>query len=418
MRNWRVLDLGLVVNRTLVYGVLTAIIAGLYVLLVTSLGLLFELEIGDLTISLLVTVLIAVAFQPLRQSLQRATDRLLYGERADPYTVLARLGDRLKATLAPEEVLPTIVETVAQALKLPYAAIALNQEDEFVVAAAYGSPPDQLKMLPLIYQGDTIGQLQLAPRSPGEPFTAADWRLLQSLAHHAGVAGHAVQLTLALQRSRERIVTAREEERRRLQRDLHDGLGPTLASLTLKLDAARNLLTSDLAAADDLLRELKSQLQTTIGEVRRLVYGLRPPVLEQLGLIGSLQALTANFGNGLQITLDTPSSLPPLPAAVEVAVYRIAQEALANVAHHAQARQSTVKLQVNQQLTLEIRDDGRGLPPQHPYGVGLNSMRERAAELGGTCRIESLPSGGVQLLVKLPLRIPAPLESDLTGRAT
>lgn len=412
-------DIGLVVNRTLVYGALTAIIAGLYILLVTSLGLLFELETGDLTISLVVTVLIAVAFQPLRQSLQQAIDRLLYGERADPYTVLARLGERLKVTLAPEAVLPTIVETVAQALKLPYAAIALNQEDDFVVAAAYGTLRDKLEVLPLIYQGESIGQLQLARRSPGEPFTAADWRLLQSLAHHAGVTAHAVQLTLALQRSRERIVTAREEERRRLQRDLHDGLGPTLASLSLKLDAARNLLTRDPLNADGLLLELKGQLQATIAEVRRLVYGLRPPVLEQLGLVGSLQALTANFRDGLRIGLDAPPSLPPLPAAVEVAIYRITQEALANVARHAHARQCEVKLRLlDQQFLLEISDNGCGLSLSHQAGVGLNSMRERAAELGGTFHLESSPNGGVRLIVKLPLRRLTVLESDQAGQAT
>ncbi|MCB0223916.1 MAG: histidine kinase, partial [Anaerolineae bacterium] len=168
MARFRVFNIGLVVNRTLVYGTLTAIMVGLYILIVTGLGLLFELETGNLTVSLLITVLVAVAFQPLRYSVQRAIDRLMYGDRSDPYAVLARLGARLEATLAPEAVLPTIVETVAQALKLPYAAITLNQDEEPVIAAAYGTPQGHLAVLPLVYQSETIGHLQLAPRTPGE----------------------------------------------------------------------------------------------------------------------------------------------------------------------------------------------------------------------------------------------------------
>ncbi|HMQ56606.1 MAG TPA: ATP-binding protein, partial [Anaerolineae bacterium] len=150
-----------------------------------------------------------------------------------------------------------------------------------------------------------------------------------------------------------------------------------------------------------------------------LVYGLRPPVLEQLGLVGSLQALTANFRDGLRIGLDAPPSLPPLPAAVEVAIYRITQEALANVARHAHARQCEVKLRLlDQQFLLEISDNGCGLSLSHQAGVGLNSMRERAAELGGTFHLESSPNGGVRLIVKLPLRRLTVLESDQAGQAT
>ena len=160
----------------------------------------------------------------------------MYGERDDPYAVFSRLGHRLEATLAPEAVLPTIVETVAQALKLPYAALALKQGEAFITAAAYGRRRSR-SFLPLVYHTETIGQLQVAPRATGDAFTAADRRLLADFAQQAGIAAHAVQLTADLQRSRERLVTTREEERRRLRRDLHDGLGPTLASMTLKLDA-------------------------------------------------------------------------------------------------------------------------------------------------------------------------------------
>jgi signal transduction histidine kinase len=329
----------------------------------------------------------------------------MYGERDNPYAVLSRLSQRLEATLAPEAVLPTIVETVSQALKLPYAAVALNAEEGFVVMAAYGLPKGDLLRLPLVYQGDTLGQLLLAPRAPGELFTPADRRLLDDVSHQAGVAVHAVRLTAALQHSRERLVTAREEERRRLRRNLHDGLGPALASLTMKLDAARNLLTRDLASAESLLVDAKAQTQTVITDIRRLVYDLRPPALDDLGLVSALREYVApyNTANGLHISFEAPNSLPDLPAAVEVAVYRITLEALNNVIRHAQAQTCQVRLAISDVLLLDIIDDGCGLEADLRAGVGLNSMRERAAELGGSCTIKPAGAVGTQVSVRLPL---------------
>src|SRR5262249_52540129 len=182
--------------------------------------------------------------QPLRGWLQRGVNRLMYGQRDEPYAVVARLGRRLESTLAPEAVLVAIVETVAQALKLPYAAILLKQGERFTPAAVYGSPVEGPRPLPLAYQAEPVGQLVLGPRQRGETFTPADRHLLEDLARQVGLAAHAVRLTDDLQRSRERLVTAREEERRRLRRDLHDGLGPALGSLTLQLDTPRILFKS------------------------------------------------------------------------------------------------------------------------------------------------------------------------------
>src|SRR5207247_5901746 len=221
MLRYRLWDIDIIINRTLVYGALTAVVVGVYVLVVGTLGTLLH-TFGDFPISLLATGLVAVLFQPLRARLQRGVNRLMYGERDDPYAVLSRLASRLQATLAPESVFPTIVETVAQALKLPYAAIALKQDDEFITAASYGLSQDNPFILPLVYHTEPIGELLLAPRAPGEAFTAADRRLLEDIAHQAGAAAHAVRLPADLQRSREHLVTAREEERRRLRRDLHD----------------------------------------------------------------------------------------------------------------------------------------------------------------------------------------------------
>jgi signal transduction histidine kinase len=182
-----------------------------------------------------------------------------------------------------------------------------------------------------------------------------------------------------------------------------------LASLTLKLDAARNLLIRNPIAAGALLLDLKAQAQAIIVDVRRLVYDLRPLALDQLGLISAIREYAASYDilNGLRITVESPERLPQLPAAIEAAAYRIVQEALTNVARHAQARTCTIRFRLDDILHLEICDDGLGLPPDTRAGVGFNSMQERAAELGGTCLIESLPTGGARVLAHLPLRSPA-----------
>ncbi len=400
----RLFDIDLIIKRTLVYGTLTVSVVGIYILVVTLVSLLLHPSSTFLP-SLLATGLVAVLFQPLRARLQRIVNRLFYGERDDPYTVLARLSSRLEATLIPEAVLPTVVQTIAQALKLPYAAIALKHGETFALVASYGHSQNELFTLPLVYYGETVGQLQLAPRGPNETFTTADRKLLTAIASQVGVAAHAVRLTADLQRSREHLVTTREEERRRLRRDLHDGLGPTLASMTLKLDAARNLLAQNSPALDPLLCELKAQTQTTIADIRRLVYDLRPPALDELGLVSALreQFVQNSRESSVQVVFEAPSSLPSLPAAVEVATYRIVLEAVTNVVRHAQAHTCQVRLEVSDGLIIEVIDDGVGLPIQYHAGVGISSMRERTAELGGTCRIESRVAEGTHILVRLPL---------------
>lgn len=407
---YRLYDIDVLINRTLVYALLTVIVIGLYALVVGILEALFEAQ-GNFFISLLAAGLVAVLFQPLLMRLQRGVNRLLYGERDTPGKVISRLGQRLETTLAPDAVLPTIVETVAQALKLPYTAITLKQGEEWMLAASYGrAAQSELVRLPLVYQNESIGELLLAPRAPGENFSPADRTLLDDLARQAGVAAHAVQLTADLQRvaielqhSRTQLVTTREEERRRLRRDLHDGLGPALGSLTLQLDTARNLFKHDPSAADALLIDLKTQVQTAIGDIRRLVYELRPPTLDELGLVSALQEQVAHSRTpNLSITLNAHLPLPPLPAAVEVAIYRIAQEALTNVVRHAHAQHCVLTIVVDDDIRLEVCDDGQGLPTSYRTGIGLISMCERAAELGGTCVIKAVETGGTCIVVHLP----------------
>jgi signal transduction histidine kinase len=401
---YRLYDIDRLINRTLVYSALTACVVGLYILLVGGLGVLLQVQ-GTLPLSVLAIGLVALLVQPLRERLQRAVNRLLYGERDDPYALLTRLGSRLDATLAPSAILPTIVQTVRDALHLPYVAIARQQGEAFEVTAAAGELGDDTFRLPLTYQGQTVGQFLLGARAPGEAFGPTDWRLLDGLARQIGIAIHAAQLTADLQRARARLVMAGEEERRRLRRDLHDGLGPALAAQSLKLEAARDLVLTSPEQAIALLSALLDESQRAITDIRRLVYALRPPELDELGLIAALRAQMARSAPGhLTITLDAPDSLPSLPAAVEVAAYRIAQEGLTNVVRHAEASTCLIRLVVAGAggLCLEIVDDGRGLPPVRSLGVGLLSMRERAEELGGDCVIGPAPGGGTQVSARLP----------------
>lgn len=409
---YRLYDINLIINRTLVYTALTVGVAALYGLIIGALSAAFQAR-SSLLPTLLATGLAALLIQPMRDRLQRLFNHLMYGERDDPYAVLSGLSRRLESSLSPEDTLPAVVETIAQALKLPYVAIALRQEDGFQVSASYGTAEKDRVQLPLIYQGETIGQLRLLPRAPNEPFTPGELHLLQDIARQVGVTAHTVRLTqdlrrLAqdLQRSREALVRGREEERRRLRRDLHDDLGPQLASLKLNLDVARNLVTRDPLAAEALLRDLRDQSQLAIADIRQLVYDLRPPALDELGLAGAVQEYARQLGNqdGLQLHFKCPNNLPPLPAAAEVAAYRITLEALANTVRHSQGQNCSILIAVTgKQLQVEVADDGQGISSDAQPGVGLSSMRERAAELGGSCTIESLPHGGTRVLARLPL---------------
>lgn len=400
---YRLWNIDFLINRTLVYGTLTACVVAFYVLVVGGLGALFQSS-GNFFFSLLATGVIALIVNPLRLRLQQFVNRLMYGERDDPYKVLSQLSQHLEATQTPDSILSTIVETITRTLKLPYAAILLADGKTLQTAAEAGSPTEPFLTLTLTHQNQTIGELRAAQRSANEPFTPVERRLLEDIAAQTGVAVHNVRLTADLQRSREQIVSAREEERLRLRRDLHDGLGPKLAGQTLKLEAAMDALDNETETARALLKESMTESQTLITEIRRLVYGLRPPALDQLGLLSAIREQAAQYQmNGLQVTVSAPDSLPTLPAAVEVAAYRIVQEALTNVSRHARAKTCTVTLAINKDLEIEVRDDGIGLSQTRKPGVGLSSMRERAEEIGGMCVIENAEKGGTRVKARLPL---------------
>lgn len=423
---YRLWAIDLIVNRTLVYGALTACVVALYVLVVGALSILLAVH-RDMFITLVAIGVIAALVQPLRVRLQRGVDRLLYGERDDPYRILSRLGRRIEETLAPEAALPVVVETVASALKLPYVALALRREKGPAIVAEHGAPVALPIVLPLVYQQEPVGQLLLAPRAGSDGLSPADQRLLADLTRQVAVAVHAAELsadaarlTAELQQARTRLVTLREEGRRRLRRDLHDGLGPALACIALHAEAARDMVRSDPAQAEAALADLAAQAQGAIADIRRVVYDLRPPALDDLGLVGAVRAHACRLSqHEVCVKVDAPEDLPPLPAAVEVAAYRIVQEALTNVMRHARARTCTVSLSVCEAsgdakdaayaggaLCVEVSDDGRGLPDVRQAGVGLQSMRERAAELGGVCVVEAGDAGGTCVAARLPIVLP------------
>jgi signal transduction histidine kinase len=451
---YRLYDIDILINRTLVYGALTVCIIGIYVLVVGYLGALFQAR-GNLAVSIFAAGLVAIMFQPLRERLQRVVNRLTYGERDDPYGVLSRLGRRLEATISSEAVLPAIVEDIARALRLPQVAIWLTDGDTLRLGAAHGIIPakvtvqdaravealrnatDLVRLVdltpsgayreilggggvsliaPLTHQGELVGALCLAPRSPGEDFSAADRRLLRDLASQSGAAAHEVQLTGALrssledlQRSRERLVEAQEEERRRIQRDLHDGLGPVLASMRLRLEACLDLAEGTPIPLSGDLERLYELVGQATGDIRRLVYDLRPPVLDQLGLVPAIRQHCERFEreSGIKTELATAPELA-VPAAAEVTILRVVQEALVNVEKHAQASRVVVRLErQGGWLLVGVADDGKGLllsANGADDGTGLGSMRQRAELLGGTLNLGDQPGGGTHLLARIPAR--------------
>ncbi|MCA9860708.1 MAG: hypothetical protein KC438_13350, partial [Thermomicrobiales bacterium] len=407
---YRLWDIDFYLSRTLVWLLMTALVLAGYVGIVFGIGSLFK---GDQTtlLSLVALGLTAVLFQPVRGWLQKGINRLLFGDRDDPYQVVRQLATDLSETVQPVEALRATVRTLTEALRLPYAAIVL--EPGMLPVAAAGSPGTAEIPIPLTYQSQSVGELIVSPRGGAREFDAADRRLLDDLSRQIGVVAHNVRLTNDLQLSRERIVTAREEERRRLRRDLHDGLGAQLAALTLQTGAMKTIIRSDPDTAVQHATELQQEMRIAIVDIRRLVQGLRPATLDDLGLIGSLQnrVATVNLGewtsdqqHPLLVALDAPDDVGSLPAAVEVAIYRIIDEALTNVVRHANAGRCTIRIvQSSDGIQVAIEDDGAGIPADRVSGIGLQSMRERALELGGTFEIEPASPAGTRIVAELPV---------------
>jgi signal transduction histidine kinase len=373
-------------RRSVVAAALGLAVMALYGTVVLLLG---DLLGGHTGAPLVATALVAVLILPLHARLDRAVNRLFYGVRDEPWAAVRRLGERLQDAAEPGERLAAAAGEVAQALRLPYVEVSVPGAR----GGAYGAAAGEVERIPLVSGGEEVGEL----RAGGRRLGPADRRALAELAPALAAAAHNAALAADLQRSRERLVLAREEERRRLRNDLHDELGPSLAMLAMRLDAARD--TAPEAA--EVLRELAGQARDGVAQVRRIVHDLRPPALDDLGLGGALEERLRGLDHA--VALEVRGDLTGLPAAVEAAAYRIVLEALANVARHADARHTAVTLErTGAELSVTVADDGRGVNPAAPRGVGLASVRERAEELGGTLRLERAPGGGTRLEVRLP----------------
>ena len=401
---YRLWNIEIIVNRVLVYGSLSVLTMLGYLGTIFVLHVLFT-GLSNPVISFLAAGAVAILFEPLRQRLQRAVNRWMYGERDDPYSVLSRLVGTLERTPSTNEVLPAIAETIGHSLKIPYVAIWLDEDGAEKLAASSGSETTNLVSFPLAYQGETIGRLQVARRAPDEEFSEADRRLIENIAQQSGAAAQTVRLNAELIRSRAQIVNEREDERLRIRRDLHDELGPMLAAQGLKLSAARQLVRTKPEKAESLVDDVIQQSQQIVANVRRLVHGLRQPVLDQLGLVDAVRDLARNYGGGPALEIIAPpDGLPHLPAAVEVNAYRILLEAWNNAIRHSHASRCRVQFLVEQNLLIiTIQDDGVGMPKEYRAGVGLRSMRVRAEEIGGQFSVDPVQPHGTRITAILPL---------------
>lgn len=395
-------DIEVVLSRALVFALLTggALIA--YVTAAAALGA--GLTGGPGLIPAVVAAVAAIALAQGRQRLQRAVERLLYGDRGDPLGAMTALGERLDHALDSEAVLPTVVTAVRETLRLPYAAVQLSGEP--VPAFTAGEPPARLAEFPLAHAGEEVGVLVVGLRRGESDLDHADHRLLTAFARQVSVAAHGVRVTRELRRSRERLVVAREEERRKLRRDLHDGLGPALAGITLGLETAGRTASREQSSVSALLADLRDETAACLAEVRQIAAGLRPPALDQIGLIPALRQhadlISSRSGGDLAVHVTHTGEMPALPAATEAAAYRIALEAMTNTARHAQAHQCAVDVHVGRNLHVTVTDDGMGVPVM-AAGVGLASMRERAEELGGTCVVTFQEGVGTHVAAVLPV---------------
>lgn len=393
----RLYDIPLAVNKTLTYLLLSAALAVLYALVVAGVGIMLR-DRGATWLPLAAAGVVAVAFAPLRDSLQRGVNRLTYGRWSAPAEVLGETGRRLGDAANGPALLKELTDELVGGLGLRRAEV---RDRTGRLLASSGGGEKTSEQLPLVAYGEPVGVLCWA----GRPLRPSEQSLMAALAQQIGGVVHTAALFEDLRETQEQLVVAREQERRRLRNDLHDGLGPSLAGLGFQVDTVQTLL-SDGRPAGDRLVTLRRGIGETVAEVRRIVEGLRPPAIDELGLFGAVAELGRELAvpSGLRLDLDLPGQHPALPAAVEVATYRVAQEAITNVVRHAAATSCAVSATVSDhKLVLEIRDDGCGGAGANG-GIGLRSMRERADEIGGTLEVASA-GRGTTIVLSLPLEV-------------
>jgi signal transduction histidine kinase len=404
---YQLLDIEVVLNRAVVYGLLTGLVLIGYLAAVAGVGQIAAQRAGLVAVAVL--ALIAAA---ARARVQRGVDRMLFGYRRDPYAVVDRVGHRLDLASGPIDALQQIANELQTALRLP--SVAVLPDDPRVPAVAVGRTIAGARDLPVVVEGHQVATLRIGLRHRAERLRPEEQSVLADVNRRIGALVQAAGLINDLQRSRESLVTTREEERRRLRHDLHDGLGPELAGMALQLDSLISQLDGQPVVAERA-QVLRDRMRQTVAEVRRVVDNLRPPAIDELGLVEALRQHVAVYaltpagpagaaGITVGVTADEP--LPALPAAVEVAAYRISAEAVANAMRHGRATACTVSISAAPgRLLLAIDDNGTGIDPQAVPGVGLQSMRDRAGELGGGLSVDTGPAGtAIRSWLPLPPR--------------
>ncbi len=400
---WRAYEVDVVVRRSVLAASFLVVGLGTYVVVVGVVSAVIGR--GGAVSSTFGAAVAIVVFGPASLWIQRGANRLVYGRRDDPFLVVADMGRYLAGAADPAEGLRAIVTALTEQLRLPFAAI---RDAGGALLASSGNPEtdDVPFTVQLFHQRERVGLLEIGHRRGGGALTAGESDLLRTLGHQVGAAVAARDLMQRLSDAREHLVAARQDERRRIQRDLHDGLGPQLTAVTLKLDAARNhLAANSVDAANDLVGSARHALQGAVGDVRRLVYSLGDPAVASLGLAAAVRDQVSQLtrSSGLTVSVEI-EDLPRLPAATEEALYRIITEAVTNVVRHADATRCNVRVVLTGGcVETEVIDDGHGIHGQFVPGVGSRSMRERGADLGGKLHVGAGPVGGTIVSLRVPL---------------
>ncbi|GAC1328371.1 MAG: hypothetical protein NVSMB17_03710 [Candidatus Dormibacteria bacterium] len=424
---YRLYDLDIVIRRTFIYGALAAFITAVYVGVVAGIGsLVGSAGRANVFLSVVATAIIAVAFQPAQQRLQRVANRIAYGRRATPYEVLAELSSRAGESYAADEVLPRMARALAEGTGAARAAVWVRTGDMLHEAASWppSTPRDPLplpagqlmpkvdgpqRMVPVRHQGELLGALAVASMT-GEALRPVEARLLDDLAGHAGLVLKNFGLTAELRArledlhaSRSRLVAAQDGERRRIERDLHDGAQQNLVALKVKVSLVERFVDRDPARVKAMLAEVKEEVGEALENLRDLAHGIYPPLLADQGLVVALQSQARKATVPVEVVA---AAVARYPAEVEAAVYFCVLEALQNVQKYAHAKTVVVRLEGSDRaITFDVEDDGQGFDPgARPRGNGLTNMADRLEALGGSVVVRSSPGRGTTVSGSAPVR--------------
>lgn len=408
-------DIDVIINKTITYGALAAFITAIYVVVVVVIGAVIGVTEG---VSLIATAIVAVAFQPIRRRAQQIANRLVYGERATPYEVLSRFSEHVGETYSGEDIIVRMARLLAEGTGATSAAVWLRVGDEVRPAATWpmnggmataiplarGEPPEVegvTAAVPVRHQRELLGLLTVT-KPANEPLSSVEDKLVTDLAAQAGLVLANSKLIEDLRASRQRLVAAQDEERRRLERNLHDGAQQQLVALAIRLKLARTTASKDLVEADRMLEQLEGDVTDALENLRELARGVYPPLLADRGLTAAIDAQSRRSTVPVRVEAD---GVDRYPQEVETAVYFCTLEALQNAAKYADAGQVTVRLAEDHgELVLSVRDDGRGFDPAAtPLGAGLQNMADRLAALDGRLVVRSRAGGGTTIEGRIPL---------------